>query len=139
MINNFILFNNEGNEAVEFDPPKNEDGFYSIEDGQPYGPDNIVWSSPFISTQMQGGAFRLPNGNSLVTDCDDATIKEFTPSGFTIWTYTHLGNNANIARAQKYAINYFDEIDDGISGDINSDGTLNILDIVQLVNQILEN
>ena len=136
---NFILFNNEENEAIEFVPPIDEDGFYFIEDGQPYGPDNIVWSSPFMSTPMQGGAFRLPNGNSLVTDCDDATIKEFTPSGLTVWTYIHPGNNANIARAQKYAIDYFDGIDEGISGDLNSDGTLNILDIVSLVNLVLSN
>ena len=87
-----------------------------------------------MSTPMQGGAFRLPNGNSLVTDCDDATIKEFTPSGSTVWTYIHSGNNANIARAQKYSIDYFDEIDNGMQGDLNDDGILNILDIVSLVN-----
>jgi len=86
---------------------------------------------------MQGGAFRLPNGNSLITDCDDAVIKEFTESGTTVWSYTHSGNNANIARAQKYPLDYFDNIDDTILGDINGDGTLNILDIVSLVNLVL--
>ena len=90
-----------------------------------------------MSTPMQGGAFRLPNGNTLVTDCDDATIKEFTPEGNTVWTYDHAGNNANIARAQKYAVDYFDNIDNGLPGDINSDGLLNILDIVSLVNLVL--
>ena len=29
---NFILFNNDGNEAIEFSPPIDEDGFYIIED-----------------------------------------------------------------------------------------------------------
>ncbi len=136
---NFILFNNDGNEAIEFDPPMDESGFYYIEEGQPYGPNQIVWDSPYVSTQMQGGAFRLPNGNTLVTDCDSGDIKEFTSSGSTVWSYSHPGNNVNIARAQKYAIDYFDQIDNGISGDINSDSILNILDIVSLVNLILSN
>ena len=134
---NFILFNNDGDEALEFDPPMDSDGFYDIENGEPYGPNNIVWSSPYMATQMQGGAFRLPNGNTLVTDCDSGTIKEFTQSGSTVWTYIHSGNNANIARAQKYAIDYFDEIDDELLGDINNDNVINILDIVLLVNLVL--
>ena len=134
---NFILFNNDGNEAVEFVPPVDENGFYTIEDGQPYGPDDIIWDSPYMSTAMQGGAFRLPNGNTLVTDCDDAIIKEFTPSGSIVWSYTQSGNNANIARAQKYSVDFFDIVDDGIVGDINGDNILNILDIVSLVNLVL--
>jgi hypothetical protein len=134
---NFILFNNDGNEAVEFVPPVDENGYYTIEDGQPYGPDDIIWNSPNMSTAMQGGAFRLPNGNTLVTDCDDAIIKEFTPSGSIVWSYTQSGNNANIARAQKYAVDFFDIVDDGIVGDINGDNILNILDIVSLVNLVL--
>ena len=134
---NFILFNNQGNEAVEFSPPMDEDGFYAIEDGQPYGPDDIIWDSPYYSTAMQGGAFRLPNGNTLITDCDSADIEEVTENGFVVWSYSHSGNNANIARAQKYAIDYFDAVDDGIAGDINGDGLLNILDVVSLVNLVL--
>lgn len=133
---NFILFNNDGNEAIEFSPPIDEDGFYIIEDGQPYGPDNIVWSSPYYSTDMQGGAFRLPNGNTLITDCDSANIEEVTESGSIVWSYSQSGNNVNIARAQKYAIDYFDEQN---LGDINNDGTLNILDIVSLINLVLSN
>ena len=133
---NFILFNNDGNEAIEFSPPIDEDGFYIIEEGQPYGPDNIVWSSPYYSTDMQGGAFRLPNGNTLITDCDSANIEEVTESGSIVWSYSQSGNNVNIARAQKYAIDYFDEQN---LGDINSDGTLNILDIVSLINLVLSN
>ena len=86
---------------------------------------------------MQGGAFRLPNGNTLITDCDSADIEEVTESGSVVWSYSQSGTNANIARAQKYPVDYFDAIDDGIAGDINGDGILNILDIVSLVNLIL--
>ena len=134
---NFILFNNGFNEATEFVPPMDEDGFYYIEDGQPYGPDDIFWNSPYYSTAMQGGAFRLPNGNTLITDCDSADIEEVTESGSVVWSYSHSGNNANIARAQKYSLDYFDGGDNSILGDINGDGILNILDIVSLVKLVL--
>ena len=86
---------------------------------------------------MQGGAFRLPNGNTLITDCDSADIEEITENGNVVWSYSQSGNNANIARAQKYSIDFFDVGDDSIDGDINSDGILNILDIVSLINLVL--
>jgi hypothetical protein len=134
---NFILFNNGANEAIEFVPPVDENGFYFIEDGEPYGPDDSIWESPYYSTAMQGGAFRLPNGNTLITDCDSGDIEEVTQSGNVVWEYSQPGNNSNIARAQKYALDYFDEVDNGLAGDINQDGILNILDIVSLVNLVL--
>ncbi len=134
---NFILFNNGSNEALEFVPPVDEDGFYSIEQGQPFGPDTYIWDSPYVNTPMQGGAFRLPNGNTLLTDCDSGDIEEVTPSGSTVWSYSHPGNNANIARAEKYAIDHFDSTNDSLAGDLNQDGVLNILDIVSLVNLVL--
>jgi hypothetical protein len=73
----------------------------------------------------------------LITDCDSADIEEVTESGSVVWSYSHSGNNANIARAQKYPIDYFDAVDDEIAGDINDDGILNILDIVSLINLVL--
>jgi len=84
---------------------------------------------------MQGGAFRLPNGNTLITDCDSAHILEVTSEGEIVWEYTDNGSsNTVIARAQKYALDYFDG---NLLGDINEDGILNILDIVALVNLVL--
>ena len=88
---------------------------------------------------MQGGAFRLPNGNTLITDCDSAEIEEVTESGSVVWSYSQSGANANIARAQRYPLDYFDAVDDALLGDINEDGVLNILDIVSLVNLVLSN
>ena len=133
---NFILFNNEGNKAIEFSPPMDENGFYTIEEGQPYGPNNIIWSSSYYSTDIQGGAFRLPNGNTLITDCDSATIEEVTESGSVVWSYTEPGNNANIARAQKYSIDYFD--DEFLLGDINDDSNVNVLDAIEVVSLVLD-
>jgi hypothetical protein len=134
---NFILFNNGANEAIEFVPPVDDNGNYFIEDGEPYGPEGTVWDSPYVSTQMQGGAFRLPNGNTLVTDCDSGVIKEYSNSGFSEWTYDHPGNNTNIARAQKYSVDYFDNITNFTPGDVNDDGLINILDVVSTVNIVL--
>ena len=143
--NNFILFNNYhsgsgvwGESAVlEFVPPVDEDGNYTIEEGEPYGPENYIWSyDEDIFSAMQGGAFRLPNGNTLITDCDSAHILEITNEGNIVWEYTYNGYiNSIIARAQKYDVNYFDSYI--LEGDINSDGILNILDIVSLINLVL--
>jgi hypothetical protein len=86
---------------------------------------------------MQGGSFRLPNGNTLITDCDSAHILEVTSDGEIVWEYTdNESSNTVIARAQKYALDYFDDNDD-MQGDINGDGILNILDLVSLVSLIL--
>ena len=86
---------------------------------------------------MQGGSFRQPNGNTLITDCDSAHILEVTAAGEIVWDYTEDGANTVIARAQKYSIDCFDNINDDLLGDLNNDGILNILDIVALVNLVM--
>ena len=146
--NNFILFNNyqngsgpSGESAVlEFVPPVDNDGNYTIEEGEPYGPDSYIWAyDEDIFTAMQGGAFRLPNGNTLITDCDSAHILEVTSEGNIVWEYTDNEiSNTIIARAQKYDVNSFDTDILG-DGDINGDGILNILDIISLINLVLSN
>ena len=88
---------------------------------------------------MQGGAFRLPNGNTLITEASDAHILEIAEDGNIVWDYTESGNNVLIARAQKYSLDYFDDMDDFLLGDVNGDGEQNILDIILIVNQILSN
>ena len=145
--NNFIVFNNYhegvgpwGESAVlEFILPVGDYGNYSIEGGESFGPDNYIWSYEYgIFTAMQGGSFRLPNGNTLITDCDSAYILEITDEGNIVWEYEMEEPNAVIARAQKYALDYFDD-DYVLMGDLNDDNILNILDLVILVNLILSN
>ena len=146
-MNNFILFNNYhsgsfpgGESAVlEFISSVDEVGNYTIENDESFGPENYIWSySDNIFSLMQGGAFRLPNGNTLITDCDSAHILEVTELGEIVWEYTESGNNVAIARAQKYGIDYFDN-NDIIIGDLNGDNILNILDIVILMDLIISN
>ena len=76
-------------------------------------------------------------GNTLVTDCDSGDIKEFSNSGTTVWSYSHPGNNSNIARAQKYDIDHFEQ--ETLLGDLNDDNILNVLDVIILVNMDLGN
>ena len=84
---------------------------------------------------LQSGAFRLPNGNTLLTVADDAEIYEVTYEGEVVWEYNYPSANSMIARAQKYAIDAFDY--QPILGDINGDEILNVLDVILVVNMIL--
>ena len=129
--------------VLEFVPPLMEDGNYYIEDGEPFGPSTYEWikqsTNNFnFSTQMQGGAFRLPNGNTLITDCDSADIYEVDEDGDIQFSHSESGNNMMIARAEKYNPEYFNFIE-GIPGDVNGDEIINVLDVVQTINIILGN
>jgi len=113
-----------------------EDGNYILLGPDSYGPENPTWvyhPGAGWHTNVQGGAFRLPNGNTLLTVCDDADIYEVTYEGEVVWDYHYQGNNAMIPRAQKYAIDAFESI----LGDINDDEILNVLDVILVVNMAL--
>ena len=91
-----------------------------------------------VDTDVQSGAYRLPNGNTIITEADDAYVIEVTMEGEVVWTYNHSGNNVMIARCTKYDLlnlggNYINY------GDVNSDNTVNILDIVSIVQFVLSN
>ena len=137
---NIIIFNNfheDNNSAIlEFTTPL-EDGDYILEDGEPYGPESWGWFyTGDITTPMQGGAFRLENGNTLITQTHTSKILEVDMDGNEIWEYQYESEFGSswIARAQKYGPDYLMDL---TLGDLNDDGTLNILDIVILANLIL--
>ena len=137
---NLILYNNQhtGNSSavLEIIPPLNEDRTYDISDNQPYGPDSYHWihQGNYFS-DVQSGAFRLPNGNTLITDANDAYIFEVTDDGEQVWSYEYPSNTAMIARADRYAYDYFDLT--SLLGDVNGDEIINVLDIILTVNIIL--
>ena len=110
---------------------------YTILDDNPYGPVSWTWlhQQSGIFSDVQSGAFRLPNGNTLITDANDAYVFEINEEGDTVWSYEYPGNNSMIARAQKYGYDYFNST--SISGDINEDGIINILDVILTVNIVL--
>ena len=136
---NLILFNNghsnNSSAALEISPPINNDGLYNISDNNPFGPSNYTWihQGGFYS-DVQSGAFRQPNGNTLITAANSAYMREVTYDGTIVWEYTGV-NNMLIARAQKYGYDYFDSA--SLLGDLNSDQIINILDIISTVNIVL--
>ena len=89
------------------------DGYnYTLASGQAYGPASPTWSydggGSFFS-EAQSGAYRLPNGNTLITAANSAKIFEVSAAGEQVWSYTGTGM---IARAMKYGDEYFDEVCD---------------------------
>ena len=139
---NLILFNNNYTNSTsavfELITPLNENGTYDIDDGQPFGPDNPTWfHAGNFHTQMQGGAFRQPNGNTLVTDCDDAYMFEVTNDHEVVWSHDY-GHPYTIARAQKYPLNYLGGgFPEYTAGDVNFDGSLDVADILHILDMVL--
>ena len=143
LFNNF--HNNDYSAVIQITTPIDENGNYLIINDEAFGPISfdLVYQCDVI-IPMQGGAFRLPNGNTIVSQTHIAKIIEVDEEGNELWEYTHavdgIGNvqesNYWIARAQKYELDYLDSM---ILGDINDDGIINILDVVALVNIILNN
>ena len=137
---NLILYNNRqtnNNSAVlELVPPLNSSGNYNIDEVNSFEPETWEWiyQSNFFS-DVQSGAFRLQNGNTLITDANDGYIFEVTYDGVVLWEYTHPGNNILLARAQKYGYDYFDSQE--LIGDVNGDEIVNVLDIILTVNIVL--
>jgi len=137
---NILLFNNRTNQTapdnlyssvMELTPDINEEGTYNIEEGMPFGPEELVWKyENGFHSGSQSGAFRLPNGNTLVTVTGESYIFEVTHDKEIVWEYySHTGV---IPRSNKYGVGYF-----FILGDINDDNSINVLDIVQLVEIVL--
>ncbi|SVC08710.1 uncharacterized protein METZ01_LOCUS261564, partial [marine metagenome] len=70
---NILLYDNEYDDLIsaiiEFQPPILSNGSYLLEDYESYGPNEYIWinySSDYYSLS-HSGAFRMPNGNTLVT------------------------------------------------------------------------
>ena len=139
---NLILFNNfhvigEGDRdarsaVLELRTPLNLNGTYDIDNTNPYAPESYLWmyQSDFFSNK-QSGAFRLSNGNTLITSDQDRRLFEVDLNGAIVWEYQ---GDLNTARAIKYEIDYFSSV---LPGDLNEDSIVNILDVILLVNIIL--
>jgi len=103
-----LLFNNgdrpgganDYSSVVEIDTPVN--GYtYHRQPGEPFGPaaPSWVYSNPgsFYSGHYSG-AWRLPNGNTLITAAMSGDIFEVTEGGATVWNY----HTNPLARAPRY-------------------------------------
>jgi len=132
---NLILFNNNyahnSSAVFEIETPINENNLYDIEPGEPFGPDGPIWiHTGGFHTQMQGGAFRMPNGNTLISDCDDALMFEVTMDHDIVWEHDFGNNNVFVARGQKYPMTYLGGFPDYTLGDVDFDGELGIIDLL---------
>ena len=91
---NILVFNNGGSRHYssvdEIIPPVNENGEYYIEGGEAYGPQAQTWiytanpPNSFYSSNV-GGAHRLPNGNTLITEPSKGIVFEVTPEKTKVW------------------------------------------------------
>ena len=137
---NFLIYNNihqinpYRSAVLEFECIADENGYYEIEQNEAFGPETYSWIylANFFSP-TQSGAYRLPNGNTLVTVTTEFNFFEVDNNGRVQWDPSF---NSQCARAVKYGYDYFENI---ILGDINQDEGLNILDIILIINYILQN
>jgi hypothetical protein len=108
---NLLCFNNGDREGTgdwssvdEIVPPVDQSGHYEISAGEAFGPSSPRWTygepGGFYSGASQCGAYRLPNGNTLICQAEGGYLFEVTQSGTTVWDYDYP--SGNIARAQRY-------------------------------------
>ena len=144
---NIIMFNNNPSDAtgtnnqfgnssvVELVPPIDVGGNYIISDSLAFGSIDYEWEyggdNTFFS-QFQSGAYRLLNGNTIITSTQEKNIFEIDSLGNKVWEYdlelsdTHPGYTA---RAKKYGIDYLNNI----MGDIYIDNQINIYDLLMML------
>ena len=139
---NLIIFNNDytsNTSAVfELQPPINTFYLYDLQSQSIFGPDEPIWyHTGEFHSNVQSGAFRLPNGNTLITDANSSRIFEVTLENNLVWDYNHPGGGHMIPRAQKYSFDYLGiGFPDFINGDINLDGAIDLYDILLLSDMI---
>jgi hypothetical protein len=98
-----LIFNNGANRpgshyssVDEITPPVDENGEYYLQQGSAYGPTAQTWiytANPPTSFYAYhiSGAWRLPSGNTLITNGETGLVFEVTPEGSTVWQYNTGG------------------------------------------------
>ena len=142
-----ILYNNnyaaQSSAVFEIVTPLSDDSSnYILSGAQPFGPLGPVWlHTGGFHSNVQSGAFRLPNGNTIISVADDAIIFEVDSSGATVWDYSFGGTNTMIARAQKYSTDFLGIGDttgfpDYRLGDVNFDEHIDIYDLCYTIDMV---
>jgi hypothetical protein len=101
---NILIFNNGGgrpdgnySSVEEIEPPVDSEGYYFLEPGSAYGPEEPVWifmaenQEDFFSANLSG-AHRLPNGNTLICKGQGGEFIEVTPESEIVWLYINPVN-----------------------------------------------
>ncbi|MAB80824.1 MAG: arylsulfotransferase (ASST) [Planctomycetes bacterium] len=109
---NIMVFNNFAganfSSAVELTPPVDGSGNYFLAPGMPYGPTAPVWEYTAtpptdLFSAFVGGAERLRNGNTLITEGATGFMFEVDPSGTTVWSYQN--QTGAVFKARRYEHN----------------------------------
>jgi len=148
--NKILLFNNHSSSLnndpilhssiIEFIlPDKLINGSYSIDNNLPFEPNEINWEyKENFYSGYQSGVQRLKNGNTLISVAEQNRIFEIDVTNTIVWDSDNTTNTNlrfdDVLRAIKYELDYFT-----ISGDINQDNVINILDIIIISEIILNN
>ena len=107
---NIMVFNNgdhpsdvdDMSSVEEILPPQSEPGVYILEPGQAYGPTEAVWrygDRPDFFSKYFGGAYRMPNDNTLICEGMEGRVFEVNRDGTIVWVF--LGEAA-IHRTPRY-------------------------------------
>jgi hypothetical protein len=118
---NILVFNNgpgrlggDYSSVDEIVPPVDSNGNYSLTPGTSYGPEDQVWiytadpPGDFFALNL-GGAQRLPDGNTLISDAPHGLFFEVTPEGDVVWEYANpfpSWNQNRAFKALRYAPDY---------------------------------
>jgi hypothetical protein len=93
---------NDYSVITEITPPLDSNDNYYIHPDSAFGPTELTWSysngSAFYAQHL-GGAYRMPNGNTMATLGTASRLVEVTAGGAVAWTYN---TGAQIGRAVKY-------------------------------------
>lgn len=127
---NILIFNNRGGSVVdedyttvvEFTPSLNEDGLYDFDDDLGYyGPESPIWTweddpaTDFYVSDISG-AQRQRNGNTIITNGQQAYAIEVNSDGDQLWEYDNGNADWAVFRFERYAADFsgFDgtELDD---------------------------
>ena len=134
--------NQFGNSSVvELLPPINTDGNYFLTSDSIYGPENfdlIYGNDDSFFSSFQSGAYRLKNGNTIITVTQEKFLIEINQDSQVVWGCnidSLINENGFTARAKKYNINYLDSI----IGDVYADTKLNVYDVIRTSDIIFEN
>ena len=134
--------NQFGNSSVvEILPPVNADGNYFLTVDSIYGPevyDLIYGDDDSFFSSFQSGAYRLKNGNTIITVTQEKSLFEISQDGQVVWECkidSLINENGFTARAKKYNINYLDSI----VGDVYTDNKLDVYDVIRTSDILFEN
>ncbi|MFO7651035.1 MAG: aryl-sulfate sulfotransferase, partial [bacterium] len=107
---NILLFNNgdrpgssnDYSTVLEITPPLDSSDYYYIHPDSAFGPDAPAWvyenRGTFYSGHMSG-AYRMPNGNTFITEAVSGRLSEVTEDGHVVWQRATTAWNG---RAIKY-------------------------------------